>query len=236
MTYLITFLEGIITFVSPCLLPMIPIYVTYFAAGEEVRTSVVLRNALGFVLGFTCVFIAMGALASSVGAFFIEYQSAVNVVCGLVVIAFGLYFLGIIKINLFHGAKNPLAGRQLGFFSSVLFGVIFWDYSGFKFNLGGRVNLLYCFFWGIAAVVWIRYGYPLVAKLMANLKKHILPWMTVVLTVFMAVNMGLSALALARYDARTSGLAPANQLDVFLDEHFDNARMERVYPNAKKTG
>ena len=117
----------------------------------------------------------------------------------------------------------------------LLFGVIFWDYSGFKFNLGGRVNLLYCFFWGIAAVVWIRYGYPLVAKLMANLKKHILPWMTVVLTVFMAVNMGLSALALARYDARTSGIAPANQLDVFLDEHFDNARMERVYPNAKKT-
>ena len=118
----------------------------------------------------------------------------------------------------------------------LLFGVIFWDYSGFKFNLGGRVNLLYCFFWGIAAVVWIRYGYPFVAKLMANLKKHILPWMTVVLTVFMAVNMGLSALALARYDARTSGIAPANQLDIFLDEHFDNARMERVYPNAKKTG
>ena len=125
MTYLITFLEGIITFVSPCLLPMIPIYVTYFAAGEEVRTSVVLRNALGFVLGFTCVFIAMGALASSVGAFFIEYQSAVNVVCGLVVIAFGLYFLGFIKVNLFRGAKNPLAGRHLGFFSSMLFGVIF---------------------------------------------------------------------------------------------------------------
>ena len=75
----------------------------------------------------------------------------------------------------------------------------------------------------------------LIAKLMAKLKKHILPWMTVVLTVFMAVNMGLSGLALARYDARTSGLAPANRLDVFLDEHFDNARMERVYPNAKKT-
>ena len=119
--------------------------------------------------------------------------------------------------------------------TELLFGTVFWDYSGFKFNLGGRVNLLYCFFWGIAAVVWIRYGYPLVAKLMANLKKHILPWMTVVLTVFMAVNMGLSGLALARYDARTSGLAPANRLDVFLDEHFDNARMERVYPNAKKT-
>ena len=65
------------------------------------------------------------------------------------------------------------------------------------YELHGSVHRNYCFFWGIAAVVWIRYGYPLVAKLMANLKKHILPWMTVVLTVFMAVNMGLSGLALA---------------------------------------
>lgn len=125
MTYLTSFLEGIITFVSPCLLPMIPIYVTYFAAGEEVRhfSGAAQRPRLCARLHVRVH--RMGALASSVGAFFIEYQSAVNVVCGLVVIAFGLYFLGIIKINLFHGAKNPLAGRQLGFFSSVLFGVIF---------------------------------------------------------------------------------------------------------------
>ena len=120
--------------------------------------------------------------------------------------------------------------------TELLFGTVFWDYSGFKFNLGGRINLLYCFFWGIAAVAWIRYGYPLVAKGMNKLKTHIRPWMTAALAVFMAVNMGVSALAMARYDARTSGIAPANQLDVFLDEHFDNARMERVYPNAKKTG
>ena len=78
------------------------------------------------------------------------------------------------------------------------------DYSGFKFNLGGRVNLLYCFFWGIAAVVWIRYGYPLIAKLMAKLKKHILPWMTVVLTVFMAVNMGLSVVYTGTHDNVTT--------------------------------
>ena len=125
MTYLITFLEGIITFVSPCLLPMIPIYVTYFAAGEEVRIRPSAAQCPWVRAGVHLRVHRHGALASSVGAFFIEYQSAVNVVCGLVVIAFGLYFLGIIKINLFHGAKNPLAGRQLGFFSSVLFGVIF---------------------------------------------------------------------------------------------------------------
>ena len=118
--------------------------------------------------------------------------------------------------------------------TELLFGTVFWDYSGFKFNLGGRINLLYCFFWGIAAVAWIRYGYPLVAKGMNKLKTHIRPWMTAALAVFMAVNMGVSTLALARYDARTSGVEAATPLAVFLDAHFDNARMERIYPNAKK--
>lgn len=125
MQYLITFLEGIITFVSPCLLPMIPIYISYFAAGKESPGATVLKNALGFVCGFTVVFIAMGALASSVGAFFVEHAPAVNAVCGAVVILFGLYFLGYIKINLFRGAKNSMAGRTLGFFSSMAFGVVF---------------------------------------------------------------------------------------------------------------
>ena len=118
--------------------------------------------------------------------------------------------------------------------TELLFGTVFWDYSKFKFNLGGRINLLYCFFWGIAAVMWMRYGYPLVLKLMKKVRSHIRPWMTAMLAVFMAVNMLTSALALARYDARTSGEAPNGQLEVFLDEHFDNARMEHIYPNAKK--
>ena len=115
-----------------------------------------------------------------------------------------------------------------------LFGTVFWDYSKFKFNLGGRINLLYCFFWGIAAVAWMRYGYPLVEKGMAKVRSHVRPWMTAVLAVFMAVNMLTSALALARYDARTSGEGPKSSIDTLLDEHFDDARMERIYPNAKK--
>ena len=67
MQYLIVFLEGIITFISPCLLPMLPIYVTYFAGGGERTAKKTLTNALGFVLGFTLLFTAMGALAGTVG-------------------------------------------------------------------------------------------------------------------------------------------------------------------------
>ena len=118
--------------------------------------------------------------------------------------------------------------------TELLFGTVFWDYSKFKFNLGGRINLLYCFFWGIAAVVWMRYGYPLVLRGMKKVRSRVRPWMTVLLAVFMVVNMLTSALALARYDARTSGEAPKSSIDMLLDAHFDDARMERIYPNAKK--
>ena len=124
MQYLISFLEGIITFISPCLLPMLPIYISYFAGGGERSTKKTLLGASGFVLGFTLVFVSMGALAGTVGSFLTRYQTAVNVISGLIVIVFGLSFLGVVKLNLFRGQMNTEVTPN-GFFSSVLFGMIF---------------------------------------------------------------------------------------------------------------
>ena len=125
MTYFISFLEGIITFVSPCLLPMLPVYVSYFAGGGERDTKKTLKNALGFVTGFTLVFVAMGAFAGTIGGFLNEYQTAVNVITGLIVIVFGLHFLGVVRFNFFRGMKGEVNTKNLGFFSSLLFGMIF---------------------------------------------------------------------------------------------------------------
>lgn len=122
---MISFLEGIITFISPCLLPMLPIYISYFAGGGERSLKKTLTGAFGFVIGFTVVFTMMGALAGTVGSFLKEHQTAVNIVSGLVVIFFGLNFLGVFKINLFGGSRKSIDTRELGFFSSMLFGVIF---------------------------------------------------------------------------------------------------------------
>ena len=124
MQYVISCLEGIITFVSPCLLPMLPNYISYFAGGGERTTARTVKNALGFVLGFTLVFVAMGALAGTVGSFFKQHQTAVNLLSGLVVILFGLQFLGVFKWNLFRGSGKAVNG-EMGFFSAVVFGVIF---------------------------------------------------------------------------------------------------------------
>ena len=125
MRYIVSFLEGIITFISPCLLPMLPIYISYFAGGGERKIKTTLKNATGFVLGFTLIFIAMGALAGTVGSFLQKYQIAVNIISGAIVILFGLNFLGIFKLNIFKGSSKKANTKNLGFFSSMLFGIIF---------------------------------------------------------------------------------------------------------------
>ena len=125
MQYFISFLEGIITFISPCLLPMLPVYVSYFAGGGERRVTKTLLCASGFVLGFTAVFVAMGALAGTLGSFLLRYQTVVNILSGLLVILFGLNYLGILKLNLFHGRSNALVSRDMNFLTALLFGIIF---------------------------------------------------------------------------------------------------------------
>ncbi len=125
MQYTISFLEGIITFLSPCLLPMLPIYVSYFAGGGERSSRKTLKTALGFVLGFTIVFVAMGALAGTLGSFLVKYQTAVNLISGLIVILFGLNYMGLFRLHIFRGIGASMEREELDFFSAALFGMVF---------------------------------------------------------------------------------------------------------------
>ncbi|MEG2570154.1 MAG: cytochrome c biogenesis CcdA family protein, partial [Clostridia bacterium] len=128
MQYVITFFEGIITFISPCLLPMLPIYISYFAGGygEDKNSTHVLRGALGFIAGFTLVFIALGALSGSIGVLLSRHATLVNVITGLIVIVFGLSYLNIIRLPFLQfGHKSNGRINAHGFFPALLFGVVF---------------------------------------------------------------------------------------------------------------
>ena len=118
MQYFITFLEGLISFVSPCMLPMLPVYVSYFAATAGKKRQVLARAAF-FVLGFTVVFSLLGLFAGTLGSFLVHYKTAVNVVCGLAVIGFGLGYLEVIRLPFFKGMRR--AGEINGIFSAFLF-------------------------------------------------------------------------------------------------------------------
>jgi cytochrome c-type biogenesis protein len=104
---------------------MLPVYVSYFAGGGERKTGKTVTNAVGFVLGFTVVFVLLGVLAGTVGGFLKEYQTAVNIVSGAAVVFFGLVYLEVIKINLFKGVRRQVDTSDLGFFSALIFGIIF---------------------------------------------------------------------------------------------------------------
>lgn len=124
-------------------------------------------------------------------------------------------------------------------FTELVFGTVFWDYSGFAFNLGGRINLLFCFFWGIAAVVWLKIIYPRLSGLIEKLPIKLGTVIMNLLIVFMIFNVIISSLALARYTERntspdiTAEKPAGNFIEVFLDSRFPDERMERIYPNAK---
>lgn len=127
MDYLISFLEGVITFISPCLLPMLPIYLSYFAGQNSLgRKKPVLLNALGFVLGFTAVFVVLGAFAGTVGSFLRSYATLVNIVSGIVVVIFGLNFMGVIRIPYLNASRQmQMKTIEPGFLASVTFGLVF---------------------------------------------------------------------------------------------------------------
>lgn len=120
-------------------------------------------------------------------------------------------------------------------FTEIVFGKVFWDYSEIPFNLGGRINLLYCFFWGIAAVVWFKKIYPYISAWIEKIPMLTGKMLTWFLIIFMVCNVAVSCIALVRYDERGKGVVAENSIQKWADEHYDDAKMEKIYPNAKAT-
>lgn len=118
--------------------------------------------------------------------------------------------------------------------SEIVFGKIFWDYSKYPFNLGGRINLLFCFFWGLAAVAWFKVCYPWLNKWIEKIPMKVGKVVTWILVVFMTCNMLFSGLALIRYDQRDKGEPATASWQIYMDEHYADAKMEKIYPKAKK--
>ena len=125
--YAILTLEGLITFISPCLLPMLPIYLSYFSATQtEQNRSGTVKNAFGFVLGFTTIFVCLGVFAGFLGGLLIKYQTLLNIITGSIVILFGCHYIGLFDIPILNKVyRTQLEVKVLGFRSAVLFGIIF---------------------------------------------------------------------------------------------------------------
>lgn len=126
MDYVLTFIEGIASFISPCLLPMIPIYVSYFIGENDKKNNKVLLNSIGFVLGFTIVFLILSIFASSLGSILSANIKYIEILFGIIIIIFGLNYMELLKIKLLNKTNVRKANtKNLNFFKAIIFGVLF---------------------------------------------------------------------------------------------------------------
>ena len=125
MDFFIIFIEGFVSFLSPCVLPMLPMYVSYFA-GQDKDLKRTITNSLGFVLGFTIIFVLLGVFAGTLGKLITANSRYINIVFGIIVILFGMHYMGILNIKILNKSKGIQKSKdKLSFFSAILFGMIF---------------------------------------------------------------------------------------------------------------
>lgn len=126
MEYLLIFLEGIASFISPCLLPMVPIYVAYFVGEEEKNLKKSILNSLGFIMGFTVVFLILAIFASKLGGVVSENMRYIKILFGVIMILFGLNYMGFLNIKLLNKTySSKFEVKNLNFWKAILFGLVF---------------------------------------------------------------------------------------------------------------
>ncbi len=126
MEYFLLFLEGIATFISPCILPMLPIYILYLTGQEDKDNKKLLLNSIGFFIGFAILFSVLGAVFAGIGKYLSDYSNIINIIFGIIIILFGLNFIDVIKIPFINKTKKiELKTTKKGFFQSILFGMVF---------------------------------------------------------------------------------------------------------------
>ena len=126
MEYLLTFLEGLASFISPCLLPMLPIYISYFMGEEEKGKKKAVLNSFAFVLGFTLVFLTLSIFANVAGNIISRYIRNIKIVFGIIIIILGFNYMEILKLKFLNKTKGiKIKDKNLNFFKAMTFGILF---------------------------------------------------------------------------------------------------------------
>ncbi len=193
-----------------------------------------ISSFLGVIVEMIWCLIKNGYIASRQGVIYGPFNPLYGI--GAILIT---YFLLPIKdkknIYLFLGGL--IIGSLLEYivhFGQVLFFKTYsWNYSQKILNLNGRIDILHSIFWGLLAILWIKKIFPVIKKLVAKINPDLNKWLMICIASFMILNMSVSMMAIARWSARTRGIAPITYVDKFLDRKYDDEFLKKVFPNMR---
>lgn len=153
---------------------------------------------------------------------------------GFVVIAAVLYK---IKKPVYLFLTGTIVGGLVEYILSLMqeyiFGTISWDYSDYFLNINGRTSLFHAICWGIISFIFMKFLFPMIMHMIHKLENTWGIWLTIILSILIAIDIFLSALASIRQNERKSCIPPSNSLERFIDEHYPDERMDKIYSNKK---
>lgn len=175
-------------------------------------TMYIIECRSGLVLGpFNPVY-GFGALALTLALYPLRYKNDFFILVGGTVVGASIEYL-------------------CSYIQEKVLGTVSWDYSHLPFNINGRVCLLYSMFWGVLAIIWMKWLYPRMSALILHIPNRFGRAFTWVLVLYMIVNMAISAAAVERWTDRAKGIEPKTKFEQTLDNWFPNSTMEFIYPH-----
>lgn len=137
------------------------------------------------------------------------------------------------KINSFIGGfiVGSIIEYFCSWFQELVFGSTSWDYSDFAFNINGRICLLYSIFWGILGIVWIKYVYPIMVEWILKIPNKVGKPLTWILAVFMVFNSVATGLTVLRWAERMDAKPASNIIEEYIDVHYPDERMKKIFAN-----
>ena len=195
----------------------------------------ILGSILGYIFEMIVAVVKMGYFESRQGLIYGPFTPVYGI--GLVI-----YYLILDKINIKEKTKIFFITMVLGgiteyicsYVQEKVFGTISWDYSNLIFNINGRTSLLHCIYWGIAGLVYFIYIKPMTEKLKQKLYESKTQIITIIVSIFMIFDIGITCIAANRQTERRRNILPENKMDIFLDKHYPDEYMDKIFANKKE--
>lgn len=151
--------------------------------------------------------------------------------CFLTIVLYKMYKLNDTLIFAISAVVGASFEYFCSWFQETVFGTVSWDYSNTPFNFNGRTNLMYALIWGFLGLVWVRYLYPWISKLIEKIPKRAGAFITTFLVLFMIFNAFMSVTATLRWTQRNEGVTAQNTFEEYLDKHFSDEHMKILFPH-----